>query len=83
MTITHLLSTIAHQLLTIAHWVAIIAQWVFININNKRDINKIYEEKVLLTSEQIEMLVMSEKDIANGDIISESELDKMDDEWLG
>jgi hypothetical protein len=33
------------------------------------------EELVSLTSEQIEMLLMSEKDIENGDILSESELD--------
>ncbi len=41
------------------------------------------EELVSLTSEQIEMLLMSEKDIENGDILSESELDKSDIEWLG
>ncbi len=40
------------------------------------------EEKVLLSSEQIEMLLMSEKDIENNDIVSESELEKSDDEWL-
>ena len=32
------------------------------------------EELVSLTSEQIEMLLMSEKDIENGDVLSESEL---------
>ncbi len=41
------------------------------------------EELVSLTSEQIEMLLMSEKDIENGDVLSESELDKSDIEWLG
>ena len=41
------------------------------------------EEKVLFSSEQIEMLLMSENDIKNGDIVSESELEKLDDEWLG
>jgi len=35
-----------------------------------------------LTSEQIEMLWLSEKDIESGDIVSEFELDKMDEEWL-
>ncbi len=37
---------------------------------------------VSLSSEQIEMLLMSEKDIENGDLISESELNKSDAEWL-
>jgi len=40
------------------------------------------EGKVLLSSEQIEMLTMSENDIKNDDVISESELEKLDDEWL-
>ena len=40
------------------------------------------EETMLLTSEQIEMLVMSEKDIENENFVSESELDKADSEWL-
>ena len=37
---------------------------------------------VSLSSEQIEMLLMSEKDIENEDLISESELNKSDAEWL-
>jgi len=37
---------------------------------------------VSLSSEQIEMLLMSEKDIENGDLISESDLNKSDTEWL-
>jgi len=37
---------------------------------------------VSLSSEQIEMLLMSEKDIEKGDLISESELNKSDTEWL-
>jgi phosphopantetheine adenylyltransferase len=41
------------------------------------------EELVSLSSEQIEMLMMSEQDIKNGNLISESELDKLDTEWLG
>ncbi len=40
------------------------------------------EEIMSLTSEQIEMLVMSEKDIENGNLVSESELNKTDSEWL-
>lgn len=41
------------------------------------------EELVSLTSEQIEMLMMSEKDIEGGNLISETELSKMDKQWLG
>ena len=41
------------------------------------------EEDILnLTSEQVEMLQMSERDIENGDLISESDLDKSDAEWM-
>lgn len=40
------------------------------------------EELVSLSSEQVEMLLMSEKDIENGNVLSESELDKSDTEWL-
>ena len=40
------------------------------------------DEIISLSSEQIEMLLMSEKDIENGNLISESELDKSDSEWL-
>ena len=37
---------------------------------------------VSLSSEQIEMLLMSEKDIEIGDLVSESELNKSDTELL-
>ena len=40
------------------------------------------EEVVSLHPAQVKMLEISEKDIDNGDLISEEELDKMDDEWL-
>lgn len=39
-------------------------------------------ETVALSSQHIEMLLMSEKDIQNGEIISESELNNSDLEWL-
>lgn len=39
------------------------------------------EEKVMLSPEQIEMLQMSENDILNGEIISESQIENMDEEW--
>jgi hypothetical protein len=40
------------------------------------------EEIIALSTEQIEMLSMSEKDIENGKLISESELNKRDSKWL-
>lgn len=39
-------------------------------------------EIVTLSSEQIEMLQMSEKDIENDDVVSEFELNRIDSEWL-
>lgn len=39
------------------------------------------EEVVALSSEQFEMLAMSEDDIINGRLISEEDLDKLDSEW--
>jgi predicted GNAT family acetyltransferase len=41
--------------------------------------DEVYE----LTSEQIEMLMMSEEDIKYGRLITQEELDKSDKEWLG
>lgn len=40
------------------------------------------DEIVSLSSEQIEMLLMSEKDIESGNLISESELNESDAKWL-
>ncbi|MHB1148370.1 MAG: hypothetical protein ACYC01_12355 [Lutibacter sp.] len=40
------------------------------------------DDIVSLSSEQIEMLLMSEKDIESGNLISESELDESDSKWL-
>jgi hypothetical protein len=40
------------------------------------------EEIITLSTEQIEMLSMSEKDIEAGKFISESELKKRDSKWL-
>lgn len=39
-------------------------------------------EIVSLSSEQIEMLLMSESDIASGNLISEVELDQLDKQWM-
>lgn len=40
------------------------------------------EEIVTLTTEQIEMLAMSENDIENGKLVSEAELSERDAKWL-
>ncbi len=40
------------------------------------------EEIISLSTEQIEMLYMSEKDIEEGKLVSESELSKRDSKWL-
>lgn len=40
------------------------------------------EELISLSSEQIEMLMMSEQDIIDVNLVSESELNKLDSEWL-
>lgn len=40
------------------------------------------DERLQLDSYQIEMLLLSEEDIENGNIISESDLTKADSEWM-
>ena len=40
------------------------------------------EEKVQLSSEQIELLMISENDIESGNLVSEDELRKTDIEWF-
>ena len=40
------------------------------------------EDIISLSTEQIEMLSMSEKDIEQGKLVSESELSKRDSKWL-
>lgn len=40
------------------------------------------EEIISLSTEQIEMLSMSEKDIEDGKLVSEIELSKRDSKWL-
>lgn len=40
------------------------------------------EETISLSSEQIEMLSLSEMDIESGKFISETELNKRDSKWL-
>ena len=40
------------------------------------------EAKIVLNSQQIDLLVMSEAEIGRGEIISQDDLDKQDEEWL-
>jgi dihydrofolate reductase len=40
------------------------------------------DEKLSLNSHQIEMLMMSENDIEQGNLISESDLKKSDSKWM-
>jgi len=40
------------------------------------------EETVNLSSEQKELILMSEQDIKDGNLVSEPELEKLDDKWL-
>ncbi len=40
------------------------------------------EEKLILNSYQIEMLMMSENDIEQANLISETDLEKEDAEWM-
>ena len=41
-----------------------------------------FEETYNLSSQDIEMLAMSEADILNGNLVSEQELDELDKKWL-
>ena len=45
-------------------------------------LSKMSANELKLYPEQKEMLMMSEADIAYGRIVSETELDKLDEEWL-
>lgn len=40
------------------------------------------EDKLVLNSYQVEMLMMSEKDIKQGRLISETELKEVDKKWM-
>ena len=40
------------------------------------------DEKLFLDSHQIEMLMMSENDIEQGQLISETDLEKEDSQWM-
>lgn len=49
---------------------------------SKRDFINKKDSFIFLTSEQVEMLEMSEQDIELGKLVSEQELDKTDEKWL-
>ena len=62
-----------------------------LTISNKDYLNALYQlvnsssidkDKVKLTEEQTLMLKLSDKDIKNGKVISQSQLDKDDLKWL-
>ncbi len=62
-----------------------------LTISNKDYLSALYQlietsftddDKVKLTDEQILMLKLSDKDIEDGKLISQSQLDKNDLEWL-
>lgn len=62
-----------------------------LTISNKNYLNALYQlvesssidkDKVKLTEEQILMLKLSDKDIKQGKLISQSQLDKDDLKWL-
>ncbi|MCA1759860.1 MAG: hypothetical protein LC658_08840 [Bacteroidales bacterium] len=49
----------------------------------KRDFINKKDSFIFLTSEQVEMLEMSEQDIELGKLVSEQELEKRDKKWFG
>jgi vacuolar-type H+-ATPase subunit B/Vma2 len=51
-----------------------------INFDDKNTI--VSDEKMVITEEQYLMLQMSENDISNNRLMTQSELDKSDLEWL-
>ncbi len=76
MTIDTLRNGIIDKLLTISNKDYLSALYQLIETSFTDD------DKVKLTDEQILMLKLSDKDIANGKLISQSQLDKNDLEWL-
>jgi len=68
--------SIIDKLLTISNKDYLTALYQLINKSS------VENEKVELTEEQIVMLQLSEHDIENGNLISQTELDKSDLKWL-
>ena len=68
--------SIIDKLLTISNKDYLAALYQLINISS------VENDKVELTEEQLVMLQLSEQDILNGNLISQTELDKSDLKWL-
>ena len=74
-TISNIKTRLIDQILTTNNKNLLIAiENIFISTQRK--------EEITLTSEQIEMLLMSDDNISKGNLISESELEKYDRKWL-
>ncbi len=74
-TISNIKTRLIDQILTTNNKNLLIAiENIFISTQRK--------EEITLTSEQIEMLLMSDDNISKGNLISESELEKSDRKWL-
>ena len=69
-------NNIIDKLLTITNREYLSALYKLINVNT------IEKDSVKLTEEQILMLQLSDKDIKNGKLISQNQLDKEDLQWL-
>lgn len=76
MTIDNIRNSIIDKLLTISNKDYLSALYKIVEISSTDD------DKVKLTEEQILMLKLSDKDIDNGKLISQSQLDKNDLKWL-
>ena len=61
---------------------AISDQYYLLALQRLINSSKVEENKITLTKEQKLMLEMSENDIQNGRLISQSDLDKSDLDWL-
>jgi len=68
--------SIIDKLLTISNKDYLAALYQLINKSS------VENDKVELTEEQLVMLQLSEQDILNGNLISQTELDKSDLKWL-
>ncbi len=75
-TVDTLRNDLIDKLLTISNKEYLLA------LNKLVEQSSVDSETVKLTDEQILMLQLSDKDIKNGKLISQEELDKSDLEWL-
>lgn len=75
-TIDNLRNSIIDQLLTISNEQYLSA------LHHLVEKTAVENDVVQLTESQVSMLRLSERDIANGNLISQEQLDKSDLEWL-